>query len=216
MSGNDFIGIRLIVGLGNPGSEYAGSRHNAGFALVDKMLGKLPKGFIPVRGCKSCYWRGTYAGKGLLLQKPMTYMNLSGEAVSLLANAEQLKAEEIMVVYDDMDLPLGRIRIRGNGGCGGHNGISSIIEHLKTESFPRLRIGIGKMANGRGSAGFVLSGFEENEKALFDQVCDKAADALVLCLRRGLAPAMTAYNAMDLSEKPEEETSKKTDEKDSQ
>lgn len=209
MPNHDFSGIRLIVGLGNPGEEYVRSRHNAGFAMIDAFLEKAPKSnFAKIHGCKSFYWRGAYAGKPLFLQKPWTYMNLSGEAVALLANSEQIQPEEIMVVYDDMDLPLGKLRIRKNGGSGGHNGINSIIDCLGTENFPRLRFGIGKMENGRGSAGFVLSEFTEEEKPLFEKVRNAAADAMILCLRRGISMAMNVYNAKDFAETEEEKSGK--------
>ena len=138
--GNDFTRCLLIAGLGNPGEEYSGTRHNMGFMVVDRLLAKLPKNFEAVHGCSSRYWRGTYAGRALLLQKPETYMNLSGDAISALMRREGIEPGEIAVVYDDMDLELGRIRIRKNGSSGGHNGIKSIIGRLGTEAFPRIRI----------------------------------------------------------------------------
>ena len=198
--------VRLIVGLGNPGEEYEGSRHNAGFSLIDGLLERLPKGFEQIHhGYRSIYWRGAYAGRSLLLQKPQTYMNLSGEAVSSMLRAERLSPEEVLVLYDDMDLPLGRIRLRKNGGNGGHNGMGSVIECLGTENFPRLRFGIGKMANGHGSADFVLSRFREEEQELFRKTREGALDALILILRRGIGTAMNMYNAKDFSRDEEEE-----------
>lgn len=150
--GNDFTRCLLIAGLGNPGEEYSGTRHNMGFMVVDRLLAKLPKNFEAVHGCSSRYWRGTYAGRTLLLQKPETYMNLSGDAVSALMRREGIEPGEIAVVYDDMDLELGRIRIRRSGSSGGHNGIKSIIGRLGTEAFPRIRIGIGHGESGHGGA----------------------------------------------------------------
>lgn len=208
MPGTEWTRIRLIVGLGNPGTEYESSRHNIGFMLIDRFLERMPKGFEKIHSCSSFHWHGNYAGKSLVLQKPMTYMNLSGEAVSALMRSEQLTPEEILVVYDDMDLPLGKLRIRTSGGCGGHNGIRSIIECLGTEAFPRMRIGIGKMANGKGSADFVLSHFSEEEQTVCDKVFSAAADALILGLRRGIAMAMNQFNSLDFTP----ETAKKTDE----
>ncbi len=199
--------VRLIVGLGNPGEEYEGSRHNAGFSLVDGLLRRLPKGFERIHGHHSFYWRGFYAGRTLLLQKPQTYMNLSGDAVLSLVRGEHLSPEEVLVLYDDMDLPLGKIRLRKNGGNGGHNGIGSIIASLGTEKFPRLRFGIGKMANGHGSADYVLSRFREDEQDLFRKTCEGALDALILTLRRGIGTAMNVYNAKEYSVNEETDSS---------
>ena len=200
--------VRLIVGLGNPGEEYDGSRHNVGFSLVDGLLRRLPKGFVQIHhGYRSIYWRGAYAGRALLLQKPQTYMNLSGDAVLSLVRGEHLSPEEVLVLYDDMDLPLGKIRLRKNGGNGGHNGIGSIIASLGTEKFPRLRFGIGKMANGHGSADYVLSRFREDEQDLFRKTCEGALDALILTLRRGIGTAMNVYNAKEYSVNEETDSS---------
>jgi len=110
---------RLIVGLGNPGDEYQGTRHNAGFAAVERFLGRMPKGFEKSKGHKSILWTGRYAGRALLVQEPQTYMNLSGEAVGSLVRVEKIRSEELLAVYDDMDLPLGSLRMRPAGGSGG-------------------------------------------------------------------------------------------------
>lgn len=203
--------IRLIAGLGNPGSEYDGSRHNAGFMVVDALVAKLPKGFEKIHACKSYYWRGNYAGKPLILQKPQTYMNLSGEALKLIINAEQIAPEEIMIVYDDMDIPLGKLRLRKGGGSGGHNGVQSVIDCLGTDKFTRLRFGIGKMENGRGSAEFVLSGFFEEERPVLAKVGVAAVDAIILSLRRDIKMAMNVYNAKDYAkeEKAQSDEEKK-------
>ncbi len=198
-SGTDFTRCLLIAGLGNPGTEYSGTRHNIGFMVVDKLLTRLPKNFEVVHGCSSHYWRGTYAGKPLLLQKPETYMNLSGDAISALMRKNGIRPEEILVVYDDMDLELGRMRIRKNGSSGGHNGIKSIIEMTGTESFPRLRVGIGHGAGGRGGKDFVLSGFDQDETPVCEKVIEAAADALIMILRRGCTAAMNHYNSQDYS-----------------
>jgi len=139
-----------------------------------------------------------------------TYMNLSGDAVSALMRREGIEPGEIAVVYDDMDLELGRIRIRRSGSSGGHNGIKSIIGRLGTEAFPRIRIGIGHGESGHGGADFVLSGFNEKEQPVCDRVIEAAADALILMLRRGSTAAMNVYNSQDYSEeKPEAENDTK-------
>lgn len=175
-----------------------------GFMALDRLLARLPKNFETLHGCSSHYCRGVYAGRTLFLQKPETYMNLSGDAVSALMRREGILPEEIVVVYDDMDLPLGRIRIRKNGSSGGHNGIRSIIERLGTESFPRMRIGIGHGEDGRGGADFVLSRFSGEERKICERVLDAAADALILLLRRGCTAAMNVYNSQDFSQEPSE------------
>ncbi len=205
--------VCLIAGLGNPGSEYDGTRHNVGFAFIERFLAKLPGQAEKVHAFNSFYWKVMYAGRKLLLQMPQTYMNLSGNAVAGLAAAEKILPEQVMIVHDDMDLTPGRIRLRTNGSSGGHNGIGSVIEKLGTQKFSRLRIGIGKMANGHGSADFVLSKFTDSEQELMNLVLDMAADAVILTLRRGMNFAMAQFNNRDLAmpEEPEKEQEKHTE-----
>lgn len=202
--------ICLIAGLGNPGTEYEGTRHNVGFALIEKLLAKLPGNWEKIHAFNSYYWKGTYAGQRLILQTPLTFMNLSGNAVAGLAKAEQIAPGQIMIVHDDMDLEPGRIRIRANGSSGGHNGIKSVIEQFGTQNFPRLRIGIGKMANGHGSADFVLAKFEPEEQRLMDQVLAMAVDSVILTMRRSLQMAMAQYNnkLLSIEQNSEENTLK--------
>ena len=205
MPGNDFSSRVLIAGLGNPGSEYRETRHNVGFMVLDRLAQRLPKkNFEEIHGCSSHYLKGTYAGRALFLQKPETYMNLSGEAVAPLMRKEEIGTDGLLVIYDDMDLEVGKLRIRGRGSCGGHNGIRSIIETTGTENFARIRVGIGhRTGNG---ADYVLSPFEEDEKPVIDKVLDAAADAVILILRRGLSQAMNEYNPRDYAvSEPEEE-----------
>ena len=193
--------IRLIVGLGNPESKYDGTRHNAGFMFAERLLTKLPRAFRAqrVHGFQSYYWKGTYAGAPLIVQTPLTYMNLSGEAVAPLMRSEGIAPDEVLVVHDDMDIPLGRIRIRKGGGSAGHNGIKSLIEEIGGEGFHRIRIGVGH-AESRGDViDYVLSEFSESEKAVFGRVLDGEAEAAVLILRRGVAMAMNMYNPRDWS-----------------
>ncbi len=205
MPGNDFSSRVLIAGLGNPGSEYRETRHNVGFMVLDRLAQRLPKkNFEEIHGCSSHYLKGTYAGRALFLQKPETYMNLSGEAVAPLLRKEEIGTDGLLVIYDDMDLEVGKLWIRGRGSCGGHNGIRSIIETTGTENFARIRVGIGhRTGNG---ADYVLSPFEEDEKPVMDKVLDAAADAVILILRRGLSQAMNEYNPRDYAvSEPEEE-----------
>ena len=202
--------ICLIAGLGNPGPDYEGTRHNVGFDFVEKMLAKLPGNWEKIHAFNSYCWKGTYAGQKLILQTPLTFMNLSGNAVAGLARAEKIDPAQIMIVHDDMDLEPGRIRLRANGSSGGHNGIKSVIEQLGTQNFSRLRIGIGKMANGHGSADFVLSKFQPEEQALMDQVLAMAVDAAILAMRRSLQMAMAQYNnkLLSIENKTEDNTLK--------
>ena len=197
--------IRLIAGLGNPGGEYASTRHNLGFRVVTRLLEKLPKSMERVNGCSSCYWRGSYAGKKLFVQMPQTYMNLSGNAVGPLAAANGIEPEEVLIVYDDMDLPAGKLRIRPGGGCGGHNGMKSVAEALHTENFPRMRIGIGRAAHASQMADYVLSPLTAEEDEIFGKVTEAAADALILILRRGTDYAASQYNAQDYGRETEKE-----------
>ena len=206
--------IRLIVGLGNPESKYEGTRHNAGFMFAERLLTKLPRAFREhrVHGFQSYYWKGTYAGAQLIVQTPLTYMNLSGEAVAPLMRSEGIAPDEVLVVHDDMDIPLGRIRIRKGGGSAGHNGIKSLIEEIGGEGFHRIRIGVGH-AESRGDViDYVLSEFSESEKAVFGRVLDGAAEAAVLMLRRGVAMAMNVYNPRDWSADETSQTNETTTE----
>lgn len=194
--------IRLIVGLGNPGTEYAGTRHNAGFLAIDRILAKLPKGMEQVHAHESYIWHGNYAGEPLFLQKPLTYMNLSGNAVAPLARRLEISPDELLVIHDDMDIPVGHIRIRKGGSDGGHNGIKSLIGELGTQSFNRLRIGIGRPAaedGGNDVIDYVLSGFTEQEQVIMGRTLAGAAEAAVLMLRRGVQTAMNGYNGRDWS-----------------
>ena len=209
MAGKGFGTRVLIAGLGNPGTEYRDTRHNVGFMVLDRLAQRLPKkNFEEIHGCASHYLKGSYAGIALFLQKPETYMNLSGEAVISLMRREEIGPEGLLVIYDDMDLAVGRLRIRGKGSCGGHNGIRSIIEHIGTENFARIRIGIGHR-RGTG-ADYVLSPFEEEEKPVMDRVLEAAAESVIVLLRRGLGAAMNEYNPQDFAEPKTEEDNEST------
>ena len=198
MPENDFESRVLIAGLGNPGTEYLETRHNVGFMVLDRLAQRVPKkNFEAVHGCSSHYLKGIYAGRPLFLQKPETYMNSSGEAVASLMRREEIGPESLLVIYDDMDLEVGKLRIRRKGSCGGHNRIRSIIEQTGTEGFARIRIGIGhRKGNG---ADYVLSPFEDDEKEIVNRVLDAAADAVILILRRGIGQAMNEYNPLDFA-----------------
>lgn len=184
--------MKLIVGLGNPGAEYERTRHNVGWMAVDAFARKFRIGVT--RHEKSAYTgTGRVAGGAVMVAKPLTYMNLSGDAVRLLANAYLESTQDLIVVYDDIDLPLGRLRIRQNGSAGTHNGMRSIIAELKTENFPRLRIGIGAAGEGR-LRDYVLDEFSSDEQPAIDRAIERSVDALVLFCRGDLRRAMNEFN----------------------
>ena len=193
------IQITLVGGLGNPGLEYAFTRHNMGFMTVGRLLNKLNNGFESYSRYNSEIFSGRYRGRKLLLQLPQTYMNCSGEAVRKLMAVEALNPENLLVVYDDMDIPFGRLRLRSGGSSGGHRGMESIISELGSESFIRLRVGIGHPGSG-GVADYVLSGFAEEEQEKLLKVTDTAAEAVKSVLLRGLSAAMNKYNKWNFDE----------------
>jgi PTH1 family peptidyl-tRNA hydrolase len=184
--------MKLIVGLGNPGPEYEKTRHNAGWMVVDAFAQKFRMA-IDRHEKNAMTGSGRVAGSSVVVAKPLTYMNVSGDAVRLLANAYSDSAADVMIVYDDIDLPLGRIRIRENGSAGTHNGMRSIVHALGTENIPRLRIGIGASSGGR-LRDYVLDEFEAAEREVIDQTIQRAVDALVLFVRGDLRRAMNEFN----------------------
>ncbi len=189
--------ISLVIGLGNPGREYEQTRHNAGFMATGRLLKRLSGQFETVRGFSGIYWKGRRQGRNLYVLHPMTFMNLSGKSVAAMMKTMNIKADEIMVVYDDSDLPLGRLRFRKDGSSGGHRGIESLIAELGTQKFSRLRIGIGSEER-RNQIDFVLGEFSAAEKPLLEKVLDTAAEALILALSRGTGAAMNEYNGMEI------------------
>src|SRR5579883_2108407 len=147
--------MKLIIGLGNPGSQYEHTRHNVGFRVLDALASRQKWNWE--RRGRALLASGTLVGEKVVLVKPLTFMNNSGEAVGELVRWYKVTAEDVLVIYDDLDLPVGRLRLRGNGSAAGHNGLSSIIQHLHTNQFPRLRVGIGRPANQRvETIGYVL------------------------------------------------------------
>lgn len=195
----------LFVGLGNPGEKYAETRHNAGFMVLDRFARQKR---IEFRQHKydSLVGRAMVSGHELVLLKPQTYMNLSGKGVLKAMRSLQLTPEQIVVVYDDIDLPLGRIRIRARGGSAGHNGIKSITEMLQTDNFARMRVGVGRPSEMQDPAEYVLENFTESEKEILHQVIDLAADALFSIAHQGIEKAMNLYNrkCILVSEEPEQ------------
>ena len=187
--------MMLIVGLGNPGRLHMHNRHNVGFRVVETLARRHGLSFGR-RKAKSLVASGRIGERDAVLAKPQTYMNLSGKAVATLLRCLQLTPGDLLVVYDDLDLPVGTLRLRAGGSAGGHHGMESIIAELGSREFARLRIGIGH-PGGRSPdevAGYVLSGFSAAERALMAQVYERAADAIECLLANGLAATMNRYN----------------------
>ncbi len=187
--------IKLIVGLGNPGAEYASSRHNAGFMVIEKLLAEvLPAGrFTESHSAESRVFSGKYRSKPLVLQMPQTFMNLSGCAVAPLSRRLGIAPQEILVISDDLDLEAGRLRLRRNGSDGGHNGLKSIIAELGSSDFNRLRVGIGRPEAG-STADYVLTGFTGEEEKAFAAAINCAAEAVKTLLASGMSTAMNKFN----------------------
>lgn len=183
---------RLVVGLGNPGSEYRRTRHNAGFLVVDELARRWNLRFgSPKKQARLAL--GEVAGVPVALLEPLTYMNVSGEAVARAQRELHLTAADVIVAYDDVDLPLGRIRLRPQGSAAGHKGILSIMGSLGTQEFARLRIGIGR-PNGGDVRDYVLSPFTEDEEAVLADVLDRATAAIETFLTAGVDVAMNEHN----------------------
>mgnify|MGYP000730466178 FL=1 len=184
----------LIAGLGNPGDAYENTRHNIGFQVLDA-LGERQKKPIQRLKFKALTNLFTISGEKVLVMKPVTYMNLSGEAVRPAADFYKIPPERILVVSDDTALPAGRLRIRKGGSAGGHNGLKSIIQHLGTDQFPRLRVGVGEKPHpDYDMADWVLGRFTGEDRARMDQAVERAADAIECILKEGLDRGMSRFN----------------------
>lgn len=184
----------LIAGLGNPGREYEKTRHNMGFDTVDELIDRhrIPQGGI---AHKAMYGKGIIGGAKVIMAKPLTYMNLSGESVREFVNYYKMDPEtEMIVIYDDIDLDPGQIRIRKKGSAGGHNGIKNIIAQLGTQNFYRIKVGVGAKPKGWDLADYVLGRFPADERDLVDQAISQAADAVEMILEQGIDAAMNHYN----------------------
>ncbi len=184
----------LIVGLGNPGVRYANTRHNIGFRCVDALAERHGLSFAKQQG-KALIASGTIAGRPVLLAKPQTYMNASGESVSALASFYKIAPDRILVIFDDLDLPVGTLRMRKSGGAGGQKGMKSIIEKLGTQEFSRLRFGIGRPPGRMDPADYVLLPFRDNDESiLVAEAIDRAVQAVHTWLAEGIDIAMNQCN----------------------
>ncbi len=184
--------MKMIIGLGNPGKEYVQTKHNVGFMVIDAIADELGVS-VEKRQCQAFTQMTTWDGEKILLVKPQTYMNLSGQAVMELLNYYKDKIDDLLVIHDDLDLPPGQLRFKQGGGAGGHNGIKNIIAHLNSNDFDRLKIGIGRSKN--DTKDYVLSAFSGADKKLIDEAVATSLDAVKLWLNQGIAPAMNQYNS---------------------
>lgn len=184
----------LIVGLGNPGREYQTNRHNIGFMLVSRLAEKLDVSFTRVES-KALVTKTTFQSKPVIMAKPQTYMNLSGQSVGSLAKFYKIQLDHLMVIYDDVDLPFGRIRIRPSGGSAGQKGMGSIIDQLGTEEIPRMRLGVGRPPGSKGAASYVLRNFTGEDAEFLPQVLDRGVEAVLTFISEDLITAMNRFNS---------------------
>jgi PTH1 family peptidyl-tRNA hydrolase len=183
--------MKLIVGLGNPGRRYAGTRHNVGFEVLDAIAARYR---LEWESAKADAVIAKWRAKGALLAKPVTFMNLSGHAVGELLRFYKIELPDLFVVVDDVNLELGRLRTRGGGSAGGHNGLKSLIAQLGTDEFSRLRIGVGRGDARRDLADHVLATFEPDERPIVAEAVARAAEAVELFIAEGVEPVMNRYN----------------------
>ena len=188
--------LHLIVGLGNPGGEYAKTRHNAGFLLVAKLAERWKANWALEKKFNARIARAEQNESRVLLCEPQTFMNSSGEAVGPLIGFYRIPVKQLLVVVDDADLPLGEIRLRPGGSSGGHHGLESIEQHLSTREFARLRIGIGRKAGAREITDYVLGRFSSGEAELAEKVLTAAADQAEVWLKAGIQKAMSQFNGL--------------------
>ena len=183
----------LLIGLGNPGREHRDNRHNLGFMLIDRLIVRLNARGMKVQS-RAIVTTATHENRKLILAKPQTYMNLSGQSAQGLLHFYKLPVENMLVAHDDLDIPFGTIRIRPGGGPGGQRGMASTIEQLGTKDFPRLRLGIGRPPGRMDPSDYVLQNFSRDEMKIFSEIIDRAADAALTFVIDGLNKAMNKYN----------------------
>ncbi|MBO7206314.1 MAG: aminoacyl-tRNA hydrolase [Kiritimatiellae bacterium] len=184
--------MKVIVGLGNPGAQYANTPHSVGFEVVDAIAAELGLEWELKKAFSCLMAKGVFAGMPVLLVKPQTYMNLSGDSVAPVVKYHNATPADLIVVQDDIDIPLGRLRIRKNGSCGGHNGIRNIIERLGSQSFIRLKVGVGKDKS--NVIGHVLGKFDPASRTTVDKVVSASVQAVASILRDGADKAMNVFN----------------------
>jgi PTH1 family peptidyl-tRNA hydrolase len=188
--------VFLIAGLGNPGREYRETRHNVGFMVVDRLSARLGVRFTRLES-HALVTKGAYQDRRVILVKPQTFMNLSGTSVGSLARYYKVPPENLLVTYDDVDLPFGALRLRPAGGSAGQKGMKSIIERLGTEAFPRLRVGIGRPPGRMDAAAYVLQPFARDETAELPLLLDRAVESILVFMTAGIEKAMNQFNAAE-------------------
>ena len=188
--------LYLIVGLGNPGADYARTRHNAGFLVADRLAERWRAGWNYEKKFNARLARTERGSQRVLLCEPQTYMNASGEAVGAVVAFYQVRLANLVIVVDDADLPLGELRLRPGGSSGGHHGLESVEQHLGTRDYARLRVGIGRQAGAREITGYVLGRFSSTEAALADKVLTVASDQVETWLDAGIQKAMNQFNGV--------------------
>lgn len=184
----------LIAGLGNPSRTYEGTRHNIGFTMIDAIGNKFGID-VTTKKHKALVGRGIIDGMRVILAKPQTYMNLSGESIREIADFYKIEPENIIIIYDDISLDVGQLRIRKKGSAGGHNGIKNIIAHLGTQEFPRIKVGIGNKPEGWDLADYVLSKYSKAEQEALEEASEGVVGAVKLMLMDDIEAAMNKYNA---------------------
>jgi len=187
--------VKVVVGLGNPGAQYANTPHSVGFEVVDRIAEACGAVWEEKRQFKCLMAKANFAGQGVLLVKPQTFMNLSGDSVAPVVKYHNAMAADLLVIHDDIDIAVGKLRIRKSGSCGGHNGIRNIIERLGTQAFARIKIGVGK--DRTDVIGHVLGKFDPETRKVMDLVVAEAAKAAESVLRDGPDRAMNAYNGFN-------------------
>ncbi len=185
--------MKIIVGLGNPTREYEGTRHNVGFSVIYALSDKYNIN-VDTKKHKALIGKGIIEGEKVILAMPQTYMNLSGESVRELIDYYKCDNEDVIVIYDDISLDVGKLRLRAKGSAGGHNGIKNIIAHLGTQEFPRIKVGVGEKPSRMDLADYVLGRFSKEEQPVIRESANKACEAVALMIREDIATAMNKFN----------------------
>ncbi len=185
--------MKIIVGLGNPTKEYEGTRHNVGFSVIHELSEKYNIN-VDTKKHKALIGKGIIEGEKVILAMPQTYMNLSGESVRALVDYYKCDTTDVIIIYDDISLDVGKLRIRAKGSAGGHNGIKSIISHLGTMEFPRIKVGVGEKPSGMDLADYVLGHFSREEQQVMTEGIRTAGEAAALMTKQDISVAMNRYN----------------------
>ncbi len=188
--------MKIVVGLGNPTAQYVGTRHNVGFSVINELAEQYNIS-MEVKKHKAIFGKGIIEGEKVILAMPQTYMNSSGESVRELVDYYKSKPQSVIVVYDDINLAVGRLRIRKKGSAGGHNGMKNIIRHLGTEDFPRVRVGVGEKPKHMDLADYVLSKFDKEDLPVIRRGCTMACEAIAMIIRENVEAAMNEYNGRE-------------------